>query len=317
MIPDHIGKYSAEEWGHLRKRFFNSILTEIELSKLGQNVGIAWPFRGSDETPTKYIEYDFEALHSVPGLVGKKRRVQLLMDILRETLAFDDPFADMVETVESDSKVDDVFERILAKHEIPMDYPAELIHLSADTRALLKNEGVETLIQTIHFAQNLARNVVIGGDLKSFLNGLAQQDSGGIIKHLPYRRSGRGLHLPEAVGLIVRELEESVRIELLHRSGVSLSDAQQAVRERAPKSDVVAGIEAAMDHLDAVCRWFAEAAADLQQTCSNGGSVERYFIPIDEPLHERVAAALARAKFGMPQPERRGLLGQLSGLLGR
>jgi hypothetical protein len=317
MIPDHIEQYSAEEWSYLRKRFFNSILTETELSKLGKNVGIAWPFRGRDETPTKYIDYDFEALHSVPGLVGKKRRVQLLMDILRETLAFDDPFADMVETVESDSNVDDVFERILAKLEIPTEYPAELIHLSADSRALLQSEGVETLIQAIHFGQNLARNVVIGGDLKSFLNGLAQQDAGGIIKHLPYRRSGRGLHLAEAVGLIVRDLDESVQIELLHQSGVSLSDAQQAMRQRASKSVVAAGIQAAMQQLDAVCAWFTQEAADLQQTCSTGGAVERYFVPIDEPFAECVAAALARAKFGMPAPERRGLLGQLSGLLGR
>jgi hypothetical protein len=243
--------------------------------------------------------------------------VKILMDILRETLAFDDPFSDMVDTVESESEEDDTFERILAKLEIPTIYPAEFIHFSPDTKELLKNEGVETLIQAIHLGQNLARNVVIGGDLKSFLNGLAHKDEVGIMKHLPYRRAERGLHLAEAVGLIARDLDEPVQIELLHQSGVALTEAEEALRKRASKLMVEAALKSAMDRFDALCKWFTQESADLEQTCSTGGSVERYFIPINEPRRERVAATLARAKFGIPESERRGFLGKLSGLFGR
>ena len=313
-IPE---KYSAEEWEHLRKRFFNSILNDTEIAVLGQNASISWPFKGSDETPIKYIEYDFEELKSVPGLIGKKARIKKLMDILRETLAFDDPFSDMVDTVEAESEEDDTFERILAKLEIPTNYPAAFIHFSPETTELLKIEGVETLIQVIHFGQNLARNVVVGGDLRSFLNGLAHTDEASIIKHLPYRRTERNLHLAEAVGLIARDLDDPVQLELLSQAGVSLTDDEDALRKRVSQVELDASLKAAMEGFDALCSWFTKEAADLEQICTTSGSVERYFIPINEARRERVAATLARAKFGIPASERRGFLGKISGLFGR
>ena len=313
-IPE---KYSAEEWEHFRKRFFNSILNDTQIAVLGQSVGVSWPFKGSDETPTKYIEFNFEELQSVPGLIGKKKRIKNLMDILRETLAFDDPFSDMVDTVEAESEEDDTFEKILAKLEIPTSYPVDFIHFSPETKDLLKSEGVETLIQTIHFGQNLARNVVIGGDLKSFLNGLAHTDEASIIKHLPYRRTERNLHLAEAVGLIARDLEEPIKLELLSQAGVSLTEDEEALRKRASKLVLDASLKTAMERFDALCEWFTKEASDLEQICTTSGSVERYFIPINEPRRERVAATLARAKFGIPESERRGFLGKLSGLFGR
>jgi hypothetical protein len=316
MTQDTSEKYSAEEWEHLRKRFFNSILNDTEISVLGQNASISWPFKGSDETPAKYIEYDFEELQSVPGLIGKKARVKKLMDILRETLAFDDPFSDMADTVEEESEVDDAFERILEKLDIPQTYPAEFIHFSPETKEVLKREGVETLIQTIHFGQNLARNVVIGGDLKSFLNGLAHVDEPSIVKHLPYRRTERNLHLAEAVGLIARDLDEPIQLELLSQAGVSLTDEEEALRKRVSQEALDAALKQAMAGFDALCTWFTKEAVDLEQVCKTSGAVERYFIAINEPRRERVASVLARAKFGIPASERRGFLGKISGMFG-
>ena len=317
MTQETPKKYSAEEWEHFRKRFFNSMLNDTQVAALGQNVGVSWPFKGSDETPSKYIEFDFEELQSVPGLIGKKTRIKKLMDILRETLAFDDPFSDMVETVDAESAKDDAFERILAKLEIPSNYPAALIHFSPETEELLKAEGIETLIQTIQFAQNLARNVVIGGDLKSFLNGLAHTDMASIIKHLPYRRNERSLHLAEAVGLIACDLDEAVRLELMSQAGVALTEDEEALRKRASQVAFDAALKTAMVRFDALCVWFAAEAADLELSCTNSGSVERYFMPINEPRRECVAAILARAKFGITESEGRGLFGKISGLFRR
>ncbi len=72
MTQNTTEKYSAAVWEHLRERFLNSILNDTEIAKLGQNVGVSWPFKGSDETPAKYIRYEFEELNTVPGLIGKK-----------------------------------------------------------------------------------------------------------------------------------------------------------------------------------------------------------------------------------------------------
>jgi len=313
MSETPLEKYSAEEWNHIRKRFFNSILNDTEIAKLGQNIGVSWPFKGKGETASKYIEYDFEELQSVPGLVGKKRRIQILMDILRETLAFDDPFSDMVDTVESESEEDDTFERILAKLEIPPSYPTEFIHFEADTKELLKNEDINTLIEIIHFGQKIARNVVVGGDLKSFLNGLAHKDEVGIAKHLPYRRGIRGLHLAEAIGLIAGDLPEAAQLQLLAQASVGLTEEEEALLTKASSLNIEASIKAAAEMVGKVSEWFTAEAADLNQVFSTGGSPERYFIMINDPRRERMALDLAKLHLGIDDNKKSGFLGKLFG----
>lgn len=317
MIHDTSEKYSAEEWEHLRSRFLSSILNDTEIAVLGQNASISWPFKGSDETPAKYIEYDFEELQHVPGLIGKKKRVQTLMDILRETLAFDDPFSDMADTVEAESEQDDTFARILARYKIPANYPAEFIAFCPETRELIKAEDLKTLIEVIHFGQNLAQNVVVGGDLKSFLNGIAHEDAPSMMQYLPYRPGERGVYLAEAIGLIARSLDQDVQLELLHQSGLALTEEETAQRERASGLRLEAELKTAIARVAAVCAWFTQEASDLEQIFTTGGSPERYFIPINEPRSERVALTLTRAHFGITdKAEGRGILGKLSGLFG-
>lgn len=313
MSNTSLEKYSAEEWEHIRKRFFNSILNDTEIAKLGQNVGISWPFKGAGETPTKYIEYDFEELHSVPGLIGKKRRIKNLMDILRETLAFDDPFSEMVDTVESESEEDDTFERILAKLEIPPSYPAGFVHFAPETEALLEDEGVSTLIDVIHFAQKIARNVVVGGDLKTFLNGLAHKDELGIAKHLPYRRGIRGLHLAEAIGLIANDLPEAAKLQLCSQAGVILSAEEEAIIAKASSLKTEASVKAALERVAKVIEWFTAEAGELKQTFSSGGSPERFFIMINDAQRERLALALTKLHLGIRDNKKSGFFGKLFG----
>ena len=306
-------KYSAEEWEHIRQRFFNSILNDTEVAKLGQNVGISWPFKGKGETPSKYIEYDLEELGSVPGLIGKKSRIKTLMDILRETLAFDDPFSDMVDTVESEGEEDVTFERILAKLEIPKNYPADFVHFEAGTKELLATEDVNTLIDVIHFAQKIAQNVVVGGDLKTFLNGLAHKDEHGITKHLPYRRGVRGLHLPEAIGLIANDLPEAAQLKLLSHGEVELTPDEQSLLSTADSPNVETEIKAAVERVAKVSDWFTAEAAELKQTFDAGGSPEPYFIMINHPRTERVALELAKLQLGISDSKKSSFFGKLFG----
>ncbi|PXA04181.1 hypothetical protein DDZ13_09085 [Coraliomargarita sinensis] len=314
MSESKIEKYSAKEWDYIRKRFYNSILNETEIAKLGQNVGISWPFKGKDETPAKYIDLEFEELQSVPGLVGKMSRVKVLMDILRETLAFDDPFGDMVDTVENESQEDDTFNRILEKLEVPMDYPAEFLHFSKETEELLQSEDVKTLMECVHFGQNIARNAVMGGDLKSFLNSLAHKDEKAMSTHMPYRRGERGLHLAEAIGLICRSLNTSTQLHLLQVGGVTLTGEEQQKLASSSKLDIEGSMKRALDKLSRVGEWFSAEVPDLEQTFTTEGSPERYFISINDARIERMAVELARLKFA-PEEEKKssGFLGRIFG----
>lgn len=313
MSKENIEHYSEQEWEYIRKRFFNSILNETEIAKLGQNVGVSWPFKGGDETPNKYIEYTFEELNSVPGLVGKKGRIHKLMDILRETLAFDDPFGDMVDTVEEESYEDNTFERILAKLQVPTNYPAKFLQFSEDTKELLKSEELTTLLEVVHFGQKLARNVVVGGDLKTFLNGLAHKDDVGIRKHMPYRRGERGLHLAEAIALVAEGFDESLQLELLHQSGVGLTEEEEAVRKKASKLNTEAQLKLGLEQVKDLCEWFTAEAIDLEQIFNTGGMPERFFLNVNEPRVERLALALSRLHFGIDEQKKGGLFGKLFG----
>jgi len=313
MSDTDLEKYSSEEWDFLRKRFYNNILNETEIGKLGQNVGISWPFKGKDETPAKYIDYSLDELKEVPGFVGKMSRVKLLMNILRETLAFDDPFGDMVATVESGTEEDFTFERILEKLAIPTDYPAEFLHFSKDTEGLLRNEEVETLIGCIHFGQKLAESVVVGGDLRTFLNSLAHKDEKNLAQHMPYRRGNRGLHLPEAIGLICENLAPATKLHLLKAGGVTLDETERRKLEHASELDVQAEIKAALERLDKLLGWFKPDASDLEQSFATGGSPDRYFIPINDARRERMAVELTKLRFGQQDQGKAGFLGRLFG----
>lgn len=157
MIDPSIEKYSSAEWEHIRQRFADSILKETEVAILGQNAGFSWPFKGKGETPEKYIQYKFDELQSVPGLVGKKVRIRRLMDILRETLAFDDPFSDLAHSLEAESEEDVTFERILTKYNVPLNFPVHLLHFSPDVNSLIKREQITNLVELVHYGQNAAQ----------------------------------------------------------------------------------------------------------------------------------------------------------------
>lgn len=311
MTKTNMKKYSAAEWDHIRKRFYNSILNETEIAKLGQNVGISWPFKGGDETAAKYIDFEFEELQSVPGLVGKMSRIKLLMDILRETLAFDDPFGDMVDTVESESEEDDTFKRILEKMEIPRDYPAEFLHFSKDTEELLKNEEVDTLMECVQFGQKIARSAVIGGDLKSFLNSLAHKDEQSMAKHMPCRRGERGLHLAEAIGLICASLDTPTKLHLLQKGGIPLTEEEMRTLDSASQLDVEASVKHSLDKIARVAEWFADEVPALKEAFAEGGSPERYFISINDARIERMAVELSRMKLAPEEEKKSGFLGRI------
>ena len=307
-------KYSADEWEHFRKRFSNSILKTTEIAELGRNVGISWPFKGSGETPEKYIRFSFEELQHVPGLIGKKKRLHDLMDVLREILAFDDPFSDMMDTVEKKNNENRVYKQVLKKLEIPENYPIHFMFFSPETKRLLHNNGVKTLIDAIRLGERLPGS---DNDLNSFISGLALTNESTIRKHLPLRIGRRGLHLPEAVGLIVCDVDPQTRVELLHRAGLSAPDAENSDKEKAQSEALDASVKAISERFNELCSWFGPQTDELKQACGSPVSIERYFLPINNAEIERVSIALAMIHFGAPSKSQSGMLKKVSNLFKR
>lgn len=313
MSDPSIEKYSSAEWEHIRERFSNSILKETEVAILGQNAGVAWPFKGKGETPEKYIQYDFEELHSVPGLVGKKGRVRKLLDIPRETLAFDDPFSDLAHSLEAESEQDFTFERILNKYNIPLNFPAHFLHFSPEVEALIKREKISTLVELVHFGQNAAPDDLESHDLKDFLNGLAHKDEIGIARHIPFRPNVWGLHLIEAIGLIADNLPEPAQAHLLSLTETPLKQQEEAILETVDTESAEASLTAATERVASAREWFKEDSKLLEQAFQTEGAPERLFIAINHPHRERLGLALAKLSLGHIDGKKTGLFGRLFG----
>jgi len=90
---------TAQEWDTVRTAFASSILMDTALSSLAENLdGPPWPSSDKQETPSHYIDHDYDEVVMALTLKGyADDTIGDLVEILRETLAFDDPFGDMVE----------------------------------------------------------------------------------------------------------------------------------------------------------------------------------------------------------------------------
>src|SRR3954468_15037202 len=110
-------KSTATEWNEVRTAFASSIMVDTALSSLAQNLdGPDWPIKGKDETPAKYIDHNFEEVQELLQLKGQSPdRVDQLVSILKETLAFDSPFGEMVEQTASASARENPMLKNLAK----------------------------------------------------------------------------------------------------------------------------------------------------------------------------------------------------------
>lgn len=298
--------YSEAEWEHLRARFTNSELAEMELTALAQNAGCSWPFKGSDETPAKYTGLTLEELHAFPGLIGKKSRVRTLFDILRETLAFDDPFTVMADYVESECKIDDSIERSLAKLSIDLAFPLSLAHFQEGTVVKIRERNLQTLRELVDMGQKQEIYEQLDGELRAFLTALSNKDETMIARFLPYRAGGRGLHLAESIAQEVRRMAAPAMQLLKVEAGVeeaeggSVDEAQQ--RER---------LQPSLDFLERACQWFAEEATTLRSLMVEGGEPVRFFLTLNDPKLERLCVQLSIHYFGVARGQKSG------GLLGR
>jgi hypothetical protein len=273
-------KSTAKDWDDVRAAFATSIMVDTSINSLAQNLdGPDWPIKSKDDTPSKYIDLSFEELLEFLQLKGQSpERVDQLVGILKETLAFDNPFGDMVEQTQAAAERDNALLKNLAKLGIPENFPIELTSLEAGTLEFCKLEGLSTLGEFAVFAQSMSQNVIVGGDFRKLLNALSHVDEAALAEALPFRRGHKGLHLVEAVALAARTNDGPARTEL-------------------------------------ATTWFADEIAAIERDLADGGSLERYFVALGDPALEQRAVDLLRPHLRVsapPQKKRSGLFGWFS-----
>ncbi len=258
-------KSTAKDWDEVRSAFATSIMVDTSLNSLAQNLdGPEWPIKGKDETPSKYIDLSFEEVVELLQLKGQKpERIDQLIGLLKETLAFDSPFGDMVEQTQAASERDNPLLKNLAKLGISENFPINLTALDAGTLEFCKLEGLTTLGEFAVRAQAMSQNVIVGGDFKKLLNALSHVDEGVLVEVLPFRRGHKGLHLVEAMAQAARRPDGAARAEI-------------------------------------ATSWFRDELSAIEKDLGAGGSLPRYFVALGNPELEKRAADLLRPHLRVP-----------------
>jgi hypothetical protein len=273
-------KTTAKEWDAIRAAFASSLMAKTSLSSLAQNLdGPDWPIKSKDETPAKYLGLGHNEVLGLLELQGQSpERLDLLASILRDTLAFDTPFGDMVEQTQAAADHDNPVLKNLAKLSIPADFPVELTALSADTKDFCRREKLSTLSEFALAAQRMSQSVIVGGDFRALLNALSHVDEPSIARFLPFRPGARGLHLIEAVALAVRALP--------------------ADRRSAAKGAPPAALAA---HVARLATRFAADKAELEkQVAEPGASLAHACAVLRDPAIEPAVVALLAPHLSVP-----------------
>ena len=254
-MPDP--KSTAKDWDNVRSAFGMSIMVDTSLNSLAQNLdGPEWPIKAKDETPSTYIDLPYEEAKRL--LVRKGQSADLLdrlIDILKETLAFDDPFGEMVEQAAAAEVRDNPFLKNLGKLGIPEALPIDLTTLSADTLEFCKAEKLPTIGEFAVFAEKMSKTVIVGGDFRRLLNALATMDEALLSEMLPFRKGAKGVHLPEAL--------------------------VQAARSTHAKERFAVAVE-----------WFQDDVKRIRADVVAGGTVKKYLSVLGDEQKEELASVI-------------------------
>jgi len=260
----------AKEWDEVRSAFAASIMVDTSINSLAQNLdGPEWPIKSKEDTPAKYIDLTYEEVVELLLLKGQKEELlEQLVAILRETLAFDTPYGDMVAQADAASDRENPILRNLAKLGIPENFPIALTALDKGTLEFCELEKLSTLAEFATFSQGMSQSVIVGGDFRRLLNALSHVDEKSLAEVLPYRQGQKGLHLVEAIGQAARSDDGPGRTEL-------------------------------------ATTWFRNELSTIERDVRTGGSVERYFVALGNPELEKRAVDLLRPYLRLPEPPKK------------
>ena len=287
-------RYTAKDWDEVRKAFSTSILVDTPLSSLAQNLeGVDWPLRGPDETPAAYLDLSFNEVRERLALRGHPPSVgNHLIDILKETLAFDDPFGEMVTQSETLSPGENPLVKNLVRLGIPADFPVALTALSPETLLFCRLENISTLGEFAFTAQRMAGSVIVGGDFRALLNALSHVDERTLARYLPFRPGSRGVHYVEGLAQAVCAQPVAIQAALAHRLGQPLPEAAEQLARDVPRAQIQQVKSALQIHATALRGFCGQEHEELQKQIAAGANPRRLVTVLGDPSLEAVVADL-------------------------
>ncbi len=289
-------RYMARDWDEVRRAFCSSILADTPLTSLAQNLeGVEWPLSGSDETPSAYIELEFAEMRERLALRGQPPIVaDQLIDILKETLAFDNPFGDMVIQSEAVSAAENPLVKNLAKLKIPGDFPVRLTALSPETLLFCQLEGIVTLGEFAMAAQRMAGSVIVGGDFRALLNALSHVDERTLARYLPFRPGEKGLRYIEGLAQGVGAQPVEVQAALANRLMQPLPKAAQDLAASVSSNDIQVAKAKLGSHSDGLRMYCKDEYDQIMRKIAEGVSPRQFTVVLGDPVLEAIVADLLK-----------------------
>jgi hypothetical protein len=289
----------AATWDKARAAFAKSIMVDTPLASLAADLDVPpWPVNGPDETPASYIYLPYaQAVAALAARGLPPAQLGQLITILNETVAFDEPFGEMMDIASlAPGQVDEgsPLHKNMARLELPADFPLVLSALSEGTVELCRLEKVDTLGQFVGFAARLSQSVIVGGDFRELLNALSHKDEETLARFLPFRPGAKGLHLLEGLALEARLLDAAARAAV----AADPLSAPAAIRARVAR----------------LVAWFPAEHDALRAAATAGTSPAELVAPLaDASLRPAVAGLLQPHLPPPPAPPKRTFWSRLFG----
>jgi hypothetical protein len=295
-------RHTPRVWDEVRLAFSSSILVDTPINSLAQNLeGMDWPLRGDGETPADYIDLSYDEMREQLAIRGQPPRIaDHLIDILRETLAFDNPFAEMITQSSAGAADENPLLKNMEKLRIPTDFPITLTCLAADALFFCELEKITTLGEFALAAQRMAGSVIVGGDFRALLNALSHIDERTIAQYLPFRPGAKGLHYIEGLALAVRAQPVAIQAALAHELKQALPDDVAKRARTVDRQQLLQARIALHAHANALRGFCQEDYADLKRQIDAGDSPRRLVAELGDPLVEAVVADLISPALAAP-----------------
>lgn len=308
-------RHTAREWDEIRRAFCSSILVDTSLNSLAQNLeGRDWPVKGPDEKPSAYLDLEFSELVEMLALRGQPPSVaDQLIDILKETLSFDDPFGDMVVQTPEVVAAENPLSKNLVKLKINPEFPVGLTALTPETLAFCKLEKITTLGEFALTAQRMAGSVVVGGDFRALLNALSHVDERTIARFLPFRVGDKGLHYMEGLAQAVAAQPEAVQASLAAGLGFGLSKKQQELAATVSREASLAARTVINERAAELRKYCDEDHAALVKSIADGASPRSLVAILANPVVEAVVADMITPVSAKTEKSGGGFFGKLFG----
>ena len=142
------------------------------------------------------------------------------------------------------------------------------------------------------------------GDLWTFINSLANVYETGILEFILFRPGSKGLHLIEAVALLIKNLPESFRYAICLRYGARLNQEQKAESAQAVRQQIAEYDTKVRESIGDRLVWCNGEEEEIRSILAGGETLGRAVMVLNNSVLEAGTRGILTQVYGNGRPGR-------------